>query len=122
MNLRQVGAVGEDIAEKYLKKQGYKIIEKNYHASRFSEIDIIARHKKLLVFVEVKMRGQNSIMAPAEAVDSAKQRKIVSTANDFLLKSHLTGLQPRFDVAEVFEETLPNGKKRYKINYIKNAF
>ena len=51
MNLRKVGAVGEDIAEKYLKKQGYKIIERNYHASRFSEIDIIARHKKLLVFV-----------------------------------------------------------------------
>ena len=52
MNLRAIGAVGEEIAENYLKKQGYKIIEKNYHASRFSEIDIIARHNKMLVFVE----------------------------------------------------------------------
>ncbi|MBQ6816389.1 MAG: YraN family protein [Clostridia bacterium] len=120
-NIFLKGKNAELMVAAYLRKHGCIIAKMNYH-SRFGEIDIIAETKSTIMFVEVKMRGQNSIMAPAEAVDAAKQRKIVSTANDFLLKSHLTGLQPRFDVAEVFEETLPNGKKRYKINYIKNAF
>ncbi len=120
-NIFSKGKNAELMVAAYLRKQGCIIAKMNYH-SRFGEIDIIAETKTTVMFVEVKMRGQNSIMAPAEAVDAAKQRKIVNTANDFLLKSHLTGLQPRFDVAEVFEEALPNGKKRYKINYIKNAF
>lgn len=122
MNLiHKKGRNAELMVAAYLRKSGCIIAKMNYH-SRYGEIDIIAETHKTIIFVEVKMRSENSLVSPAEAVDQFKQRKIVSTANDFIIKSKITGLQPRFDVAEVFEETSPDGKKKYRINYIKNAF
>lgn len=105
----------------YLRSKGCIINKMNYH-SRYGEIDIIAETRNNIIFVEVKMRSENSLMAPAEAVDAAKQRKIILTSKDFLSKSDITELQPRFDVAEVLLETTPDGAKKYKIHYIKNAF
>ena len=93
----------------------------NYH-SRFGEIDIIAETKKTVMFVEVKFRSENAIFTPREAVDANKQRKIILTAKDFLSKSNIPELQPRFDVAEVYLVKDENGQENYKINYIKNAF
>ena len=58
---------------------------------------------------------------PAEAVDSAKQRKIMLTANDFLAKFQ-TPLQPRFDIAEGITEEKADGSISYSLNYIENAF
>lgn len=105
----------------YLRSKGAIIAKMNYH-SRFGEIDIIAETKKTVMFVEVKFRSENAIFTPREAVDSNKQRKIILTAKDFISKSNIPELQPRFDVAEVHLEMNEKGEENYKINYIKNAF
>ena len=93
------GAFGEDYTVKYLKKSGYKILERNYH-SRFGEIDVIASKKGIIAFVEVKTRGENAIYAPREAVDYFKQQKCIKTA-EYYLVNNPSDLQPRFDVSEI---------------------
>ena len=67
-----IGKNGEEIARKYLEKQGYKILETNKRFSRFSEIDIIALDKDTLVFVEVKTRKTDFCGHPAEAITQTK--------------------------------------------------
>lgn len=117
MNLRAIGAVGEEIAENYLKKQGYKIIEKNYHASRFSEIDIIARHNKMLVFVEVKMRTSLKNGYGREAVTKGKQDNIRYGAQHYMCCKLKKEENCRFDVLEI---TLIDDEPKIKL--IENAF
>lgn len=115
MNLGLFGLEGEERAAKYLKKQGYNIIVKNFQ-TRFGEIDIIAENKEYIVFVEVKARGENSIAEPREFVDLRKQRKIIKTA-EIYLSENLTEKQPRFDVVEIKKD-----KMKIHINHIENAF
>ncbi len=115
------GRAAEQLVADYLRNKGYIIAKMNYH-SRFGEIDVIAESRTELLFVEVKLRSENAIVSPAAAVDYHKQRKIILTANDFLSKTNLTELQPRFDVAEVFLENTPEENSRFRINYIENAF
>ena len=105
----------------YLRSKGAIIAKMNYH-SRYGEIDIIAETGKTIMFVEVKFRSPNALFTPREAVDPNKQRKIILTAKDFLAKSNIPELMPRFDVAEVCLEKNEKGEENYKINYIKNAF
>ena len=120
-NKAEVGAFGEDFTVKYLKKQGYKILERNFH-SRFGEIDIIASKKDIIAFVEVKTRGENAIYSPREAVDFYKQQKCVKTAQMYLVQNSVE-LQPRFDVSEILLEKREDIKLKVKEhNYIKNAF
>lgn len=99
-----------------LKKQGYRIIENNYH-SRHGEIDIIARNKEYICFVEVKSRSEDAIADPLYFVTKAKQRRIILTAQRFLQSFH-EPLQPRFDVAAV---TIRDDKF-VGMQYIENAF
>lgn len=115
---KQTGDVGEEYAVKYLKKHGYKIIERNYR-QKFGEIDIIAKRHDYLVFVEVKTRHCNPLTQPYEAVNLGKQRKIIKTAA-FYLAEHKLETYTRFDVCEVFVEA--STLKLNQINYIKNAF
>lgn len=115
MNIGLFGLEGEEKAARYLKKQGYKIIAKNFQ-TRFGEIDIIAENKEYIIFVEVKARGENSIAQPKEFVDLRKQRKIIRTAEIYLAENP-TEKQPRFDVVEIKKE---NGKTN--LNHIPNAF
>lgn len=74
MNNRKFGDSGEDLACRYLEKQGYKIIERNKHYSRFCEIDIIALYKDTHVFVEVKTRKTNAFGTPMEAIQRRNLR------------------------------------------------
>ena len=71
-----IGKNGEEIAKKYLEKQGYKILETNKRFSRFSEIDIIALDKDTLVFVEVKTRKTDICGHPMEAITKTKYNHI----------------------------------------------
>ena len=120
-NKAEVGVFGEDFTVKHLKKQGYKILERNFH-SRFGEIDIIASKKDIIAFVEVKTRGENAIYSPREAVDFYKQQKCVKTAQMYLVQNSVE-LQPRFDVSEILLEKREDSKLKVKEhNYIKNAF
>lgn len=117
MNLNKIGTLGENTTVKYLKKNGYKIIDRNY-SCRFGEIDIIARQNEYIAFVEVKARGKDALFSPIQAVTFSKQKKIKYTAELYLSENDLNNLQPRFDVAEIFV----NNNKVDKINYIENAF
>ena len=72
MNNRVFGNAGEDLACRYLEKQGYKILERNKQYSRFCELDIIALHKNTTVFVEVKTRKTDDFGTPLEAITKTK--------------------------------------------------
>ena len=120
-NKAEVGAFGEEYTVKYLKKQGYKILDRNFH-SRFGEIDIIASKKDIIAFIEVKTRSENSIYSPREAVDFHKQQKCIKTAQTYLVQNRVE-LQPRFDVSEILLQNREDNKLRLKeFNYIENAF
>lgn len=116
MNSRQIGALGEVTAARYLRDHHYDIIAGNFH-SRLGEIDIIAENKSYLCFVEVKARSENSLYSPKEAVTASKQKKIIATAQHFL-QHYKTKKQPRFDIIEVFIES----DKVKDVHYIENAF
>ncbi len=94
------GQCGEDAAAAILKKKGYKIVERNYR-NKIGEIDIIAKNKDDLVFVEVKTRKSEKFGTPAEAVTYYKKQKIVNTAK-WYLSNNPTELNIRFDVIEVY--------------------
>lgn len=111
-----IGKAGEDFAVKYLKKNKYTILNRNYR-SKFGEIDIIAHNKTYIIFVEVKTRKYNSMTRPVESVTFAKQQRILKTAYCYMQSTNLN-LQPRFDICEIF--CCEN--KPVKINYIDNAF
>lgn len=102
MNTRAVGNLGEDIAAVHLKKNGYKIVERNFNC-KFGEIDIIALHEGYYVFIEVKSRNTSMFGAPREAVTFYKQQHIISSAKYWLFKHRKTGVPVRFDVVEVVD-------------------
>jgi len=119
MNPRARGKWGEGVAHEYLIDKGYTIIRTGFR-SRFGEIDIIAKSKEYLTFVEVKTRKDSRFAHAKEYVSKDKQRKIISTANFWLMKRP-TKLQPRFDVIEIYAK---NGEltKSPEIIHIENAF
>ncbi len=113
------GAWGEALAAEYLRKKRYKIIASGYRC-RFGEIDLIAQHKKFLVFVEVKLRKSADFAAAREYVDWRKQDKL-RTAASLYVSQNPTALQPRFDVIEIYA---PDGTEtaRPEINHLEDAF
>jgi putative endonuclease len=110
------GPLGEQYTAYYLEQNGCTVVVRNYR-SRFGEIDIIARNKKFLIFVEVKTREQGSLENPLEAVTPAKQRRLIRTALLYL-QAHPTALQPRFDVAAVTTQN----RSPVSIQYVADAF
>jgi len=86
ISLRQKGKKAEELAIKYLKNKGYEIVSKNFY-TRWGEIDLIAKKKNLLIFVEVKSQSGEKEYFPEEKVDFNKQKKILKTAEIFLLKN-----------------------------------
>lgn len=84
MNNRQFGDMGEEIAVKFLQDNGYQILARNVHYSRFCELDIVAKQKNTLVFVEVKTRKNNDFGTPLEAVTKSKYANIKKGALKYL--------------------------------------
>ncbi len=72
MYKKKLGAAGEDLAARYLIRNGYEIVERNKSFPKICEIDIIAKRKNKLYFVEVKTRKTDAFGIPSEAVDSRK--------------------------------------------------
>jgi putative endonuclease len=117
LNKRQrLGQSGEEIATKFLKKNGYKIVKRNYR-SRLGEIDIIAMDGSCLVFIEVKTRSGNLFGSPADAVTVKKQRQISKAALCYLSEKQLHDDPARFDVVSI----LFRGED-HQIDLIQNAF
>ena len=114
MQNKQLGQNGEDIAEKFLTKQGYKILERNRHFSRYCEIDIIAQDRDTLVFVEVKTRKTDALGRPAEAITPAKYQNIKKGIYFYLQEKNIKYDKFRIDVISV---TL---KPELKIEHLEN--
>ena len=115
---RGIGAWGERQAELYLKKKGYRTLERNY-TCRFGEIDLIVTNREYLVFVEVKLRKSDAFARAAEFVDYRKQNRLRTTA-ELWLSLHETKLQPRFDVVEIYA---PQGKEGpVSLEHLEDAF
>jgi putative endonuclease len=100
-NAKQVlGKEGERIAEQYLKRKGYKLVERNYRCSA-GEVDLIVLDRRVIVFVEVKTRTGHGFGTPLEAVQPRKQRKMTQAAQFFLSQKKLHERDARFDVVGI---------------------
>lgn len=93
------GNDGEKIAEKYLKRKGYKVLMKNYR-TKMGEVDIIALSGDAVVFIEVKRRSDNSFGKGYEAVNAVKQRKLIKAAMQYCAENQIDALC-RFDVISI---------------------
>ena len=99
MDARTLGSFGEEQAARYLRRKGYRIVERNFRC-RQGEIDLIARKGKYLVFVEVKTRRNNDFRRPEQAVDYNKQHNLLRAINHYIHYCHLN-MPWRFDVITV---------------------
>jgi len=115
----KLGREGEKAAIKFLKKKGYRIIDKNFR-TKAGEIDIIAEQEKVLVFVEVKTRSGSRLGHPVEALTSHKQKKITGIARGFLAKYNIQDRECRFDVVSILGD--PESPKNLEIELIQDAF
>ncbi len=113
---RLVGNEGENLAAAALKKQGYKILERNYRTP-LGEIDLIARHQGFLVFLEVKTRKSVRFGQPQEAVSPAKQARLKRLADYYVKVKRLGEVKVRFDVVAI-----TMGGDDTKLEIIQEAF
>ncbi|MBL1215088.1 MAG: YraN family protein [Ignavibacteriae bacterium] len=112
-----IGKIGEDLAEEYLLNKGYKILQRNYRYGH-GEIDIIAKDKNILVFIEVKTRNNLEFGPPELAVTKNKQRQIRKIAESYLYEKEIKETDCRIDVIAI----LLIKNQDPQINHIVNAF
>lgn len=115
---QRIGKLGEDLAYKYLTKNNYKIIERNF-TCRQGEIDIVAKdsRKKELVLIEVKTRTNFKYGNPCEAVNRQKKKHIYCAGQYYIYKNRIKDIPIRLDVIEIY---IKNGT--YHLNHIEKAF
>lgn len=112
MNHRTYGNEGEQAACDFLVKRGWTVLDRNVRRGR-GEIDIIARRRGVIAFIEVKRRSALGFGTPAEAVNHDKQRRILSAASIYLQENGLSEANIRFDIIEILAN---------KIRHIEAAF
>ena len=113
---KAIGDRGEAEVAKYLRKHGYTLLGSQWRC-RFGELDLIAKDRKgVICFVEVKLRGENTIALPREFVDAKKQARLRSAAAAYL-SQHELDAPARFDVAEVYEKS-----GTFRVEYLEQAF
>lgn len=113
MNNREFGNKGEDLACEYLIKNGYEILERNKHFSKLCEIDIIAKLKDKVVFVEVKTRKSNAFGSPMEAITKTKYHNIKTGALSYVQEHKIKTFQ--IDVIGITLEPI------LKIEHLRNV-
>jgi putative endonuclease len=111
-----LGKTGEEAAVGFLRDNGYKILVRNYK-TKLGEIDIVAKDKDTLAFIEVKTRKSDRFGAPLESVIKFKQRQISKATLAFLKENNLLDKKARFDVVSI---TYSNGAPKFDL--IKDAF
>jgi len=115
LNNRKKGEEGENLAKDYLKKLGYKILDTNWHYSKFCELDIVAKTKDILVFVEVKYRTNSACGTPFEAVNSSKLKNLKTAITAYLQTTNEKFKSYRLDVIGIV------GKDNPQIEHLKNV-
>ena len=113
---KALGHDGETAAISYLQTRGFAILETNYR-TRIAEIDIIAKDKDRICFIEVKTRRSLRKGLPRESVTRSKQKKIILGASFYLKQTNQMDPRVRFDVVEVYKKN-----DGFDIYLIKNAF
>lgn len=111
----ETGKIGENISVRYLEQRGYIIVERNFECNQ-GEIDIIARDKEELVFIEVKTRSSALYGLPKEAVDKTKKKHIYRSAEYYVYAKHLENESIRIDVIEVYKK-----QGKFMVYHIKQA-
>lgn len=101
---KAAGVLGEEIARKFLVKKGYRIIHKNFTCA-LGEIDVVARDKGVIVFVEIRSTCSVFYESPAESLLWKKRRKLTMLANFYIKKFNLENESLRFDVISVVRKT-----------------
>lgn len=114
---RSLGARGERLAARYLRRRGYKIVGQGQRGE-LGEIDLIAVDGRTIVFVEVKSRATHEAGHPADAVDERKQRQLTRLAAGYLKHHGLLECPSRFDVVAV---TWADGA-RLRVEHFEGAF
>jgi len=114
---QELGQRGEDIACRYLEKNGYKIIARRFRYRR-AEIDIIARKGSILVFIEVKTRRHDEFGYPEESVRKAKKEKLREAALGFLSEKRERSSDYRFDILSI----LLKSEREYEIAHFEDVF
>jgi len=113
---RQKGKVSEQIAENFLFEKGYEIIKRNFQWGKLGEIDIVAKDKNILVFVEVKSCTTKLYGDPLFFVTPQKARQLQKVAQGYLYVNKITDQDCRFDIVAIdFSE------KPYVITHLENA-
>lgn len=115
---KAIGYYGENIAEEWLVKNNYKIIQRNFRC-KLGEIDIVAYDEEYICFIEVKTRYEYKFGTPSEAVNSIKKNRIKKTALYYIYINNCRNQNYRFDVVEVM---LNRKNTNNNTNIIKNAF
>lgn len=117
---KKLGNLGEELAEKYLKKQGYRILDRNFRYKRHGEIDIIAKKGENLSFVEVKTRKtrKNNPYSPEDNITYFKQKQLIKLSKIYLAKKKLTDISWQIDVIAVEINPLT---KKVNLRYIEKA-
>jgi len=114
-----IGEQGEEVAKKFLKKKGFKIIDSNFQNNqgrRIGEIDIVVKKNKEIVFVEVKTRKTDNLDAlPEESITPKKLYKLQKIAQVYLKEKNLTDSNYHFDAISVI---ISSDNKVRKINHL----
>ena len=123
---RARGDLGERAAARYLRFRLYRILERNYRAGG-AELDVVAKRRKTLVFVEVKTRrldeeSETRLNRPAAAVNREKQEHIVRAAKIWLARHPSPDLSVRFDVIEVLLDPHDKRDRVKSVRHIPAAF
>jgi putative endonuclease len=116
VNSTERGKWGEGIAARHLESHGYQIVERNWRFQKL-EIDLIARHERDWVFVEVKVRKTGGLEEALASVDLFKQQRIINAAHQFLKRRPEPQSNTRFDIICIEFDT-----KGWRIQHIPDAF
>jgi len=126
MQSKQIGVLGERVASDFLKKKNYQILDRNYSSKKVSgpirgEIDIIAKKENTISFIEVKTLKDNfgNGFSPEEKVNFPKQKKILKTAENWLMEKRIP-LDSKWQIDVIAVEINSNLKKA-KIRHFQNA-
>jgi len=106
MERQRLGERGEDLACRALVARGYHILQRRYR-TRYGELDIVAEHEGLLIFVEVRARGSGRFGHPADSVGPQKQQRVAAMAESYLGLERMHHRVCRFDVVTVETGTQP---------------
>jgi putative endonuclease len=119
---KELGAKGEEIAVRYLKKRGYRILERNYRI-KLGEIDIIAEQGADLVFIEVKTRADTLFGSPFDSVTVHKQQQLAKVALEYISRQGCHNRPARFDVVGVRLQARSAAQfHEARVELIQNAF